>query len=63
MSRKENYEPGVAAVPLWSLAPRHLSVSPEARADNRPWIGQPYLRRRPISPITAGSPVAGLYFL
>ena len=45
-----------------SCTPTFVCVS-WGRAENRPWVGRPYLRRRPISPSLAGSPVAGLYFL
>ena len=53
-----------SGVQRWSLAPRRLSASPEARADNRPWVGRRYLRPRPINPITGWeSSGAGALFL
>ena len=44
-----------------SCTPTFVCVS-WGRADNRPWVGRPYLRRRPISPITGWKSSGGALF-
>jgi hypothetical protein len=45
-----------------SCTPTFVCVS-WGRANNRPWVGRPYLRRRPIRPITGWESSGEFYFL